>query len=344
MPAAMLRNLPRGHPSGAFTPCDWQAPGRTIPDRFAEIADEFPERLATYDFTRRLTYAELDRAANRVANVLLAQCGGDREPVIILAGVNTTATVAAMGVFKANKFFVGLEPSFPLARARQIIADTQATVILAESEHLALARELAAPEHRIIDLDAVTTGDDAQAEDADRPRCDRVAELHVGIHRATQGRGPDAPLRAGPRGALCQCLSIERCRPDDEDRIAGVGRHVLGHLRPAVPGRLRRELRRDPSRHASARRMGPRDRGHGDVRHDDDHPARPRLSRGALPRRAPAPAGRRHHLPERRGGVPARLLQCSGRRRARHVGGRPGRGNVHSARNAARSRRRARRI
>ena len=46
-----------------------------------------------------------------------------------------------------------------------------------------------------------------QAEDADRPRRDRVAELHVGIHRATQGRGPDAPLRAGPRGALCQRLS-----------------------------------------------------------------------------------------------------------------------------------------
>ena len=39
MPAAMLRNLPRGHPSGTFTPCDWQASGQTIPDRFAEIVD-----------------------------------------------------------------------------------------------------------------------------------------------------------------------------------------------------------------------------------------------------------------------------------------------------------------
>jgi amino acid adenylation domain-containing protein len=156
----MLRNLPSGHPSGTFTPYDWQASGRTIPDRFAEIADQFPDRLATYDFARHLTYGELDRAANRVANVLLAECGGAREPVIILAGVNTAATVAALGVFKANKFYVGLEPSFPLARARQIIADTQATVILAESEHLALARELAGPEHQIVELDALATGDD----------------------------------------------------------------------------------------------------------------------------------------------------------------------------------------
>ena len=162
MPATPLRDLPSTHSCAAFTPCDWQAPGQTIPHRFTEIADRFPDRLATLDFARRLTYAELDRAANRVANGLLAARGGNQEAIVIIAGVNATATVAAMGVFKANKFFVGLEPSFPLARARQIVADTQATVILAESAHLDLARELAAPDHRIIDLDALSTGDDGR--------------------------------------------------------------------------------------------------------------------------------------------------------------------------------------
>jgi len=175
-PGAMLRNLPGGHPNGTFTPYDWQESGQTIPDRIAEIADRFPDRLATCDFTRRLTYGELDRAANRVANALLHARGGDPEAVIILAGVNTTATIAALGVLKANKFYVGLEPSFPLQRARQIIADTQAKVILAESEHLALARELAAPEHRIIELDAVKTGDDSRP--SVRTNLDAVALLN----------------------------------------------------------------------------------------------------------------------------------------------------------------------
>ena len=160
----MLRNLPSGHPTGTFTPYDWQAPGQTIPGRFAEIADRFPDRPATCDFSRQLSYGALDRAANRVANVLLAARGADPEAIIVLAGVNTTATVAALGVFKANKFYVGLEPSFPPARARQIIADTQATVILAESGLLALARELAAPDHWIIDLDSVATGDDSRPD------------------------------------------------------------------------------------------------------------------------------------------------------------------------------------
>jgi len=104
MPAAMLRDLPSAHPRGAFTPCDWQAPGQTIPNRFAEIADRFPDRLATCNFARRLTYAELDRAANRVANSLLAVRGRDQEAIAIIAGVNTTATIAARGVLKANKF------------------------------------------------------------------------------------------------------------------------------------------------------------------------------------------------------------------------------------------------
>jgi amino acid adenylation domain-containing protein len=162
MPATLLRSLPEGHPNGTFTPCDWQAAGRTIPDCFAGIADRFPGRLATCDFARRLTYGELDRAANRVANALLAASGTEPEAVIILAGVNTTATIAALGVFKANKFYVGLAPSFPLARARQIIADTGASVILAQTEQLALARELGAPEHRIIALDALTAGDESR--------------------------------------------------------------------------------------------------------------------------------------------------------------------------------------
>jgi len=76
MPAAMQRNLAHGHPGGIFTPCDWQAPGQTIPACFAEMVDRFPDRLATCDFARRLMCGELDRAANRVANVLLATGGG----------------------------------------------------------------------------------------------------------------------------------------------------------------------------------------------------------------------------------------------------------------------------
>ena len=218
MPAAMLRNLPHGHARGAFTPCDWEAPGQTIPDRFAEVADEFPERLATYDVTRRLTYAELDRAANRIANILLAQCGGDREPVIILAGVNTTATVAALGVLKADKFFVGLEPSFPLARARQIIADTQATVILAESEHLALARELVAPEHRIIDLDAVMAGDDRRPKTRIDP--DAIALLNYTSGSTGQPKG----VVQTHRSALAHAARYANAyRLSDADRLLKSG-------------------------------------------------------------------------------------------------------------------------
>ena len=160
----MHRNLPTGHPTGIWTRYDWQSSGQTIPARIAEMADRFPDHLATYDPERRLTYDQLDRAANRVANALLLACGPDQQAVVILAGANVGATIAALGVLKANKFYVGLEASFPVERARQIISDTAATFVLAETAYLSLAREMAGSMCKVVDIDELATSDDIRPE------------------------------------------------------------------------------------------------------------------------------------------------------------------------------------
>ena len=58
----------------------------SIVRRFEQIAARYPEQVAVRAGSRSLTYVELDRAANRVAQSLLAKRGTRPEPVGLLLG------------------------------------------------------------------------------------------------------------------------------------------------------------------------------------------------------------------------------------------------------------------
>jgi len=131
------------HPDGNWIPFDWQHPTQTIPERIAKLAEQHPDRIAVIDHATSLTYAELDAAANAVAAEVLEQGGQSQEPVALLLGVDAKAIIAALGVLKAGKIYVGLEETFPVHRHQQILADTDAKLILTDEYNETRARELA---------------------------------------------------------------------------------------------------------------------------------------------------------------------------------------------------------
>ncbi|MFC2016059.1 AMP-binding protein [Chloroflexota bacterium] len=147
------------HPTGSWQPVDWQRPHQTIPDRIATVAQSTPDRLAVYDPQTSLTYAGLDRAANQVANAILALRGPDQEVVTLLVGVDVPAVTAALGALKAGKIYAGLDASLPQKRLSYILADTDAKLILTDRLHLAQAQELAGSERLVIQLEALAAGD-----------------------------------------------------------------------------------------------------------------------------------------------------------------------------------------
>jgi acyl-coenzyme A synthetase/AMP-(fatty) acid ligase/acyl carrier protein len=106
-----------------------------------------------------LTYAELDTAANRVVNSVLADRGTGQEVVALLVGVDVLAVTAALGVLKTGKIYVALEPSFPDRRNTAILEDTDAGLILADRRHLAQAQALAGSQRRVIQLETLAGGD-----------------------------------------------------------------------------------------------------------------------------------------------------------------------------------------
>jgi amino acid adenylation domain-containing protein len=86
-------------------------------------AERFPERAAVIDRDRRVTYAELDAVANRLAH-LLAEAGikqGNR--VGIYMDKSLEAVEAIYGILKAGAVYVPLDARAPTARLAYIARD-----------------------------------------------------------------------------------------------------------------------------------------------------------------------------------------------------------------------------
>jgi amino acid adenylation domain-containing protein len=80
----------------------------------------------------RLTYDELDRRANRLAHAL-RECGaGPDVRVGIMLERGPQAIVAILGVMKAGGAYVPLDPSYPRERLMRMLADSGASLLIAD--------------------------------------------------------------------------------------------------------------------------------------------------------------------------------------------------------------------
>lgn len=97
-----------------------------------------PDRPAVVDGERSLTYSELDRASNRVAN-LLQDVGvqrGDRVGLYLNKSIE--AVIALYGVMKAGAVYVPLDPDAPVARLGYICANCGIRCLITGEEKSAM--------------------------------------------------------------------------------------------------------------------------------------------------------------------------------------------------------------
>ena len=83
-------------PRGEFVEFEADAIEQSIPHRFEQQVDRNPEAIAIQTSGDRLTYAELDAWANRIAHALLEQSGERQEPVGVLLTQGATAVAATI--------------------------------------------------------------------------------------------------------------------------------------------------------------------------------------------------------------------------------------------------------
>ncbi|ATL32469.1 amino acid adenylation domain-containing protein [Streptomyces formicae] len=146
----------------------WNDTARAVPpgtwvDAFDERARWAPDAVAVRCGSETLSYAELDREANRLAHHL-AGFGVRRETRVGLCLPRGTGMVVALlAVWKAGGAFVPLDPGHPADRLGYLIDDSGADVVLGTKSTLT---EVAAGAARVITLDEA---EQAVAAEPDTP-------------------------------------------------------------------------------------------------------------------------------------------------------------------------------
>jgi amino acid adenylation domain-containing protein len=99
----------------------------------AQRAAENPNALAVAGGPEELSYSELDRRANRLANYLRAN-GVDRNVVVGLYLDRTPAmVVAALAILKAGGAYVPLDPIHPVERLAFMLRDAGASLVVSKA-------------------------------------------------------------------------------------------------------------------------------------------------------------------------------------------------------------------
>jgi amino acid adenylation domain-containing protein len=130
-------------PTNIFIPFTEVETEQSLPSRFEQQVGHHPQRLAVMADRTGLTYMALDQMANRVAQAILARHGDEPAPVALLLGHDTPVIAAMLGVLKAGKICVPLDPQAPQDRLRYILGDSHAGLLITEERHRTVASALA---------------------------------------------------------------------------------------------------------------------------------------------------------------------------------------------------------
>ena len=199
-----------------------------------------------------------------------------------------TLLVALLAVLKAGGAYVPLDPDYPAERVAYMLEDSRALVLLTEQSVAATLTVTADTQVVLMDDRAMGRLPRQRPGNSGHPGQPRLRDLHLRLHRQTQGRGHRPPQRAGADRLVQIGLQSRR-----HSRRPGLD---LGVLRPVGVGAVRhpgqwRLADHRPQCPGVAAPAGP---GSGAA---DQHRA---VGDQRLAARRADPAGRAHHQPRRR--------------------------------------------
>jgi amino acid adenylation domain-containing protein len=150
-------------PTNSFSEFESGQAEGTIVQRFESRVKLHGARVAVKTGNCQWTYDHLNRRANQVARAILETSGEGMECVGLMFAHDSPMLAAMLGVMKAGKAYVPLDPLHPHRRLAHILKDSLAGVVLADSATATLAEELhTEAEFELVNIDYQT---DAVADD-----------------------------------------------------------------------------------------------------------------------------------------------------------------------------------
>lgn len=112
---------------------------QSIPSRFEYQASLLPAKIAIEGATWRPTFFELNASANRQAHALLGGNGRPGGRVALLLRHDAGLVVAVLGVLKAGRVVVVLNPEDPPSHLEKLRLDAEPEIVITDHQHHALA-------------------------------------------------------------------------------------------------------------------------------------------------------------------------------------------------------------
>jgi len=107
---------------------------RTVVDYIEEQAAAMPDATAIEFEEESISYAELDRRSNRVAN-MLRECGAGPESLVAVhMHRSLELPIALLGILKCGAAYVPVDPELPESRREFILKDAQAVCVLNQQQ------------------------------------------------------------------------------------------------------------------------------------------------------------------------------------------------------------------
>ncbi|HEY9331242.1 MAG TPA: amino acid adenylation domain-containing protein [Streptomyces sp.] len=158
-------------------------PWRSLPQLFEDQVARTPDATAVIDGERRISYAELNAAANRMARDLLARRIGPEDRVAVALPRSHELITAVWAVFKAGAVYVPVDPAYPADRIAYMLDDSAPDVVVTD-EAVAAAMPDGPPQRSLLIIDDPVVA----RRLASRPDGD------IGTHERRAPLLPDHPL------------------------------------------------------------------------------------------------------------------------------------------------------
>ncbi|GAB2957536.1 amino acid adenylation domain-containing protein [Saccharothrix stipae] len=213
-PADRVAELPLGDDAPQEPAVD--VPARTAADLVFAALAEHPDAVAVEG---ALTCGELDRAANRLAHVLLAAGARPDQPVALCLDRGAPMVVGILAAWRAGAGYLPLDPSWPPARLTAMVAGSDVPVLVTDGASRATTGPLTGPWTEV-DLD--TADLDARPDTPPPAVPQHPGMLAYVIHTSgSTGKPKGVRCTQGGLAALLRAMGeLTRLTPDD--RLASI--------------------------------------------------------------------------------------------------------------------------